>query len=94
MGATVRELLEPIQVGVTSTVGIDTTIGGAPPHYFLVEVFFKPSDAAIFDQKQQIVRRIIDREKPAHTYYDLVPQFPQFQIGVRSTVGVDTLLGD
>ncbi|MBP0002095.1 MAG: hypothetical protein J7641_24395 [Cyanobacteria bacterium SID2] len=94
MGANVRELLEPLQVGVTSTVGVDTTIGGAPPYYFLVEVFFQASDARVFEDKKQIVRQIIDREKPAHTYYDLVPKIPTLQIGVHSTVGVDTLLGD
>ncbi|PPT06353.1 NHL repeat domain protein [Geitlerinema sp. FC II] len=94
MGANVRELLEPLQLGVTSTVGVDTTIGGAPPHYFLVEVFFKLSDVSVLEEKKQIVRQIIDREKPAHTYYDLVPKIPKLQIGVRSTVGVDTLLGD
>jgi hypothetical protein len=32
-------------------------------------------------------------EKPAHTYYTLEVVVPAFQIGVQSTVGVDTLLG-
>ena len=31
-------------------------------------------------------------EKPAHTYYALDVETPAFQIGIHSTVGIDTLL--
>jgi hypothetical protein len=44
-------------------------------------------------RKEQIARSIIDQEKPAHTYYELLVQFPTIQVGVTSTVGKDTLLG-
>jgi hypothetical protein len=40
-----------------------------------------------------IARALIDLEKPAHTFYELVPIFPSMRIGWHSTVGVDTLLG-
>jgi phage tail-like protein len=33
----VRELVNPMQIGVTSTLGEDTVVGGSPPHYFLVD---------------------------------------------------------
>ena len=35
----------------------------------------------------------IDQEKPAHTAYDIEFEHSTMQIGVRSTIGVDTLLG-
>ena len=41
----------------------------------------------------EIARALIDLEKPAHTFYELIPVFPSMQIGRHSTVGVDTLLG-
>ena len=42
---------------------------------------------------QEVVTAIIDMEKPAHTFYVLDVVTPIFQIGVHSTIGVDTLLG-
>jgi hypothetical protein len=36
---------------------------------------------------------IIDREKPAHTYYRLEVVMPFMQIGVHSTLGKDTVVG-
>lgn len=36
---------------------------------------------------------IIDREKPAHTYYDITIEVPTLQVAEHSTVGRDTLLG-
>jgi phage tail-like protein len=93
VGAEIEEFNEALQLGVTSTVGINTVIGGGPPHYFLVKIILPGLDDLDFSRKEQIARAIIEQEKPAHTYYDLHLQFPPtMQIGVRSTVGVDTLL--
>ncbi len=83
------------QIGVRSTVGQDTYIGETPPHYFQVTINL-PSDLTDEARGRQIeiTRAVIDLEKPAHTFYDLTFQgIPALQIGVRSTVGVDTLLG-
>jgi hypothetical protein len=44
-------------------------------------------------RQRQVTTAIIDLEKPAHTYYELDVETPTLQIGVHSTVGVDTLLG-
>jgi len=49
--------------------------------------------AAFIDRQTTIARALIELEKPAHTAYQLNSLFPSFQIGVHSTVGVDTLLG-
>lgn len=93
MGVEVYEFIEPLQIGVTSTVGIDTAIGGGPAHYFRVKMFVDAFDPNFKERKEQIARAIIDQEKPAHTYYDLQVDTPTMQIAVHSTIGVDTLLG-
>lgn len=103
MGVTIYEFHEPLRVGrrpgpgeatpAGSTVGVDTVIGGALPHYFLVKLVQNKVDPALLDRNTTVARAIIDQEKPAHTYYDLRIETPTMQIGVRSTVGVDTLLG-
>jgi phage tail-like protein len=44
------------------------------------------------DEEQ--LRRALDGEKPAHTAYRLCLVEPLFRVGVQSTVGIDTLIGD
>lgn len=89
----VSELINPLQVGVTSTVGEDTVIGGSPPHYFLVDALVPAAGGEDLSRKRRILRVILDLEKPAHTFYDLRIQVPTMQIGVHSRVGADTVLG-
>jgi len=43
-------------------------------------------------RQSDIVRALIDLEKPAHTDYELELRYPTMQLGVHSTVGLDTLL--
>jgi phage tail-like protein len=89
----VYELTQPLQVGKTSTIGVDTAIGSGPPHYFVVKMFLPVSTAIDRSRREQIARAIIDREKPAHTYYNLIVEFPTIQVGITSTIGKDTLIG-
>ena len=64
------------------------------PHYFAVRLFLDVADPTLLARKQQIAKAIIDQEKPAHTYYDLTVHVSStIQVAVRSTVGVNTLLG-
>jgi len=90
----ISEFESPFTVGVTSIVGGDTALGGGPPHYFLVEALLAAPDGVDLERKRTVFSAIIDAEKPAHTYYDLHVQVPTLRLGVHSTVGVDTLLGD
>jgi phage tail-like protein len=39
------------------------------------------------------VRRVLDREKPAHTTYHLCVIEPRMRVGVQAVVGVDTIVG-
>ncbi|HEX2643889.1 MAG TPA: phage tail protein [Thermoanaerobaculia bacterium] len=90
---TISELLSPMQLGVSATVGKDTVVGGSAPHYFLVDALVPASDVADLSRKKSILRAILDLEKPAHTFYDLRIQVPTMQVGVTSRVGVETVLG-
>lgn len=89
----IYEFLEPFRVGVTSTVGVDSIVGEGLPYYFQVNMFLPVPDPAALEKERQAIRDIIEMEKPAHTYYDLIIQVPTMEIGKYSTVGVDTLLG-
>lgn len=66
--------------------------GDWPPHYFLVQV--KVPSFLDLARWRGVLEPIIDMEKPAHTWYDLhLSPSATMQVGVTSTVGVDTLLG-
>ena len=89
----VSEFVKPLQIDKTCTIGLNTVIGGGPPHFFLVKLILPTADPILKERKELIARAIIDQEKPAHTYYTLVIETPTMQIGERSTIGVNTLLG-
>ncbi len=69
------------------------------PHFFRVSVTIPNPDPATFldpatlKRQEQIATALIDLQKPAHTDYTLEILHDTIQIGVRSTIGVDTLLG-
>lgn len=75
------------------TVLEDDEDGNWPPHYFEVRV--KVPSIQDISRWRAVLEPIIDMEKPAHTYYDLqLTPGATMQIGVHSTVGEDTLLGN
>jgi len=82
-----------LQIGVHSTIGKDTWIDGSPPHRFHVSVTMPNPDQKTLQRQFQIASALIDLQKPAHTTYELEIVFTTMQIGVRSTIGRDTLLG-
>jgi phage tail-like protein len=82
------------------TIGAPTvTEDEGHAHFFRVSfLLLKEGEEEIRDS-QQIQRQIatayalIDLEKPAHTDYELRAEHITMQIGARSTIGKDTLLG-
>ena len=92
-GITISETVEPFQVGVTSRVGVNTVVGEGRPHYFRIDVVLAEPNPVLLGQRRQAITDIVEREKPAHTYYSLVTTVPTMRIDRHSTVGVDTLLG-
>ncbi len=81
------------QIGKHSTIGEDTYVEGGPPHYFRVTLSLPRVAQDTLERQTDIAHTLIQMEKPAHTYYDLVVRHPSMQVGIASTVGVDTLLG-
>lgn len=86
----------PFQIGVHSTIGVDTQIGGAIPHYFQVEVKLPNPDFELLKRQEEIVSALVDLQKPAHTYYDLTILYETIQIGnsERSIIGKNMLIGN
>ncbi|MBN8592391.1 MAG: hypothetical protein J0M33_11550 [Anaerolineae bacterium] len=69
------------------------------PYYFEVSMIVPYEWAENIERERGRVIALIDQERPAHTYYnrDNVPQllyFVTMQLGVTSTIGKDTILGD
>jgi phage tail-like protein len=76
-----------------------------PPRYFQVRFTVSDRDPAVLARRAAIATEIIDREKPAHTYYGLLIGSPSLEIANPPTfdanhhpltgvfVGVNTLLG-
>jgi phage tail-like protein len=85
---------DEFQIGVNSTIGVDTWIEGGPPHFFNVSVTMPNPDPVTLQRQRQIATALIELQKPAHTDFELDIQFKSLQIGVRSTIGLDTLLGN
>jgi P2-related tail formation protein len=81
------------QLGVHSQIGVDTILDSGQPFFFRVKLRLPKADPQLFQQQKEIATAIIEMQKPAHTTFNLEVETPQFQIGVQSTVGVDTLLG-
>jgi phage tail-like protein len=79
------------QLGVHSRIGVDTVLDSGTPFFFRVKL--ASSDPLGFQKQQEIVTAIIELQKPAHTSFSLEVETLQFQIGVNSRIGVDTLLG-
>jgi phage tail-like protein len=63
------------------------------PHLFKVSARFTDFNLPELERFTRKLRKILDAEKPAHTNYIWEPQTVSFQIGVHSTVGVDTFIG-
>jgi phage tail-like protein len=88
---TIEESAPEMRVG-NARLGDTTVIGGGPPHFFRVRIWDPRLDAATLRRMRDIVSAVIDMEKPAHTVYTLHVAGPTMQIGVRSTIGKDTLI--
>lgn len=81
------------QVGLHSTVDVDTFLGGGPAHYFRVRLVAPGMNESQLETEIALAAKIIDLAKPAHTYYELEVVSASMQLGVHATIGVDTIVG-
>jgi hypothetical protein len=70
---------------------VDTILDSGTPFFFRVKL--TSSDPLGFQKQKEMVTALIELQKPAHTSFSLEVETLQFQIGVNSRIGVDTLLG-
>ncbi len=82
-----------LQLERHSTVGFDTYLGGGPPHFFSVTLVAPRLNQDQKDREVTIAHSIIELAKPAHTVYELSVASPRMEVGVHSTIGIDTVLG-
>jgi phage tail-like protein len=81
------------KIGDGCEVGETTRLGGGLPHFFEVTVTLPNPDPVTLDREVEIVRALIDLQKPAHTNYVVTPVHYTMQIEDSSTIGVSTWLG-
>ncbi len=62
---------------------------GDAPHSFSVVINSSVQKSATLEK---VARAVIEMGKPAHTFFTLTIEVPEMQIGVRSTIGVDTVI--
>jgi phage tail-like protein len=84
--------LPAFQVGSHSMVGDDTCLGGGPPHFFRVFLVAPLLNERELEGQRQMARSVLELAKPAHTHYELETASPHLEVGVRSRLGLDTVL--
>ena len=69
-------------------------LGGCRPFNFAVDIYLPTYDFTGADTVALVddVRSVVDAEAPVHVQYTVRLKTLTFQIGVSSTLGVDTLL--
>jgi len=88
-----EEEIPALQVGKHSTVGRDMYIGGGPPHFFRVKLMAANLTVPEVEAQRELAYEVVELAKPAHTSYEFWIDAPVLQVGVHSTVGIDTVLG-
>jgi phage tail-like protein len=91
--AVIDSSIPAMQISINSRVGVDTFIGGGPPHYFRVRLTAPKLNASEVEVQLRLAASLIELSKPAHTLYELEAITCALQIGVCCTVGMDTILG-
>src|SRR5258708_587517 len=72
-----EEEIPPMQIGVNHQVGVDTYIGGGPPHFFRVRLYSGGLDASHVEAQREVAYEVIELAKPAHTTYELTFASPR-----------------
>jgi phage tail-like protein len=90
---TTQNLQDLLFIFTGGTPIITEAVDTEAAHHFTITLSLPLKPPAERLRQIAIAHGLIDLEKPAHTVYELKPEFPSMQIGVTSHVGIDTLLG-
>lgn len=74
-----------------STIDDDSVIEGFPPYFFIVRAAVTESGSAALRAKRRSIIRILEMEKPAHTWYQLKVTGPTFKLHDNFQEAVATL---
>ncbi|MHC5258230.1 hypothetical protein ACYSUO_10110 [Streptomyces sp. UC4497] len=90
---------DPMQIGVTSTLGEDTYVCGARPGFFWVELTTVEGDSRLrhplgLAELVLAAHDALRRERPAHTTYELRVNAHTMQLGKDPEVDVGARVGD
>jgi len=95
-----RDYYQRLQLGVYSHVGYFELTGEPEPDVEPLAwganeftVFFDCEPYEVLTTRQS-VSQVVEREKPAYTKANYAPVFPRMRVGVQSTLGVDTRIGE
>lgn len=89
----INEFLETAKIGESRGVGFNTMVGGAKPTFFSVHAIIPIHNRSMLQKKVELLRKIIENEKPFYTNYKLSVEIPSMRVGVYSKVGRETLVG-
>lgn len=89
--------LPSMEIAEESHVNIDTVISGFPPYYFFVNAAVSESGPTALSMTRRVLRKILDMEKPAHTWYRLWVKGPTFYLHddieeATAILGVNTII--
>ncbi|MCL6458807.1 MAG: phage tail protein [Gorillibacterium sp.] len=84
---------EPIRCGNAERIGINTMVGMAEPNYFSVHVLIPAHSRTILGNKVQIMREVLQKERPFYTNSSLNIEVPHMCLELYGRVGKETLLG-
>jgi phage tail-like protein len=95
-----RDYYQRLQVGVYSRVGYFDLTGEPEPDIEPLAwganeftVFFDCNPYQVSDTQKKVLQAV-EQEKPAYTKANYAPVFPRMRVGVQSTLGVDTRIGE
>jgi phage tail-like protein len=95
-----RDYYQRLQLGVYSRVGYFELTGEPEPDVEPLAwganeftVFFDCNPYQVSSTRQN-VSQVVEREKPAYTKANYAPVFPRLRVGVQSTLGIDTRIGE
>lgn len=92
-GVQINEL-KGFTVGMSTMIGSGTIIGvGMIPYFFVVNIELPEINPEKWNRRKRNIRNLLNAEKPIHTNYLLNITIPTLQVGIKSVVGKDTLLG-
>ena len=94
------EAVGRLKLGSFARVGAARLMDAGDPNRDIFEQFahrfrvYVPATWVRTADDERMLHRALEAEKPAHAAYELELVEPRFLVGIQSTVGMDTVLGD